>query len=500
MVNILHEQIKDTSHIIGLDLFEKAQEFNDSELISEAEYAKLRRKIDYNILPILCITYTLQFLDKLSLNYAAAYSFREDLGIDVGQRYSWTAAIFNFGYLFWALPANYIIQKVPVAKFTGSMLFVWAILLVAHIGAKNYGGILVLRFMLGLFELSISPSCMMINLMFYTRQEQPFRMCCFLSCNGISTMVGALLAFGLGHATNAAIKPWKLIFLVIGLLNFVWSIAFLYFCPDSPANARFLTEKEKLIVVDRIARNSMGVKDTQFKPKQGLEALKDVGVILLGFIGLGCGVVNGGSSNFQSALLRGFGFSGLSATALQLPTGAIELVFVFSCGLIAIFRKNMRCILLFISCIPGLAGLIGIRLIPLEHRWSLVGCTWLQYIIGAPVVLSWVLLNANVAGHSKKAISVGIWFVLYATGNIIGAQIFYTREAPRYNSGLIGLITSYAGMMALIIAYRLLMMRRNKLRNSAAGGIYTDEMEQQAIVNGFKDFTDFQNENFRYSL
>lgn len=41
-------------------------------------------------------------IDKLSLNYASAYSFIPDLGLE-GQRYSWVAAIFNFGYLFWAI-------------------------------------------------------------------------------------------------------------------------------------------------------------------------------------------------------------------------------------------------------------------------------------------------------------------------------------------------------------------------------------------------------------
>ena len=33
----------------------------------------------YENCSLLCITYTLQFLDKLSLNYAAAYTLKEDL-------------------------------------------------------------------------------------------------------------------------------------------------------------------------------------------------------------------------------------------------------------------------------------------------------------------------------------------------------------------------------------------------------------------------------------
>ena len=67
----------------------------------------------YENCSLLCITYTLQFLDKLSLNYAAAYTLKEDLNL-YGQRYSWCAAIFNFGYLAGALPANYVIQNYPL--------------------------------------------------------------------------------------------------------------------------------------------------------------------------------------------------------------------------------------------------------------------------------------------------------------------------------------------------------------------------------------------------
>jgi MFS family permease len=166
------------------------------------------------------MTYMIQFLDKLSLNYANAYSLTPDLGLQ-GQRYSWVAAIFNFGYLFWALPANYLIQRLPVSKYTGSMILLWSVLLCCHVAAKNYSGMLALRFFLGMFEASISPAIMNIVSMFYTRSEQPLRMCVFLAFNGMATMVGALLGWGLGHANSPHIKTWQLIFLVIGLLNFV---------------------------------------------------------------------------------------------------------------------------------------------------------------------------------------------------------------------------------------------------------------------------------------
>jgi hypothetical protein len=39
----------------------------------------------------------------------------------------------------------------------GTVIILWAGLVIAHIGAKNYAGILVLRFLLGMAEASVSP-------------------------------------------------------------------------------------------------------------------------------------------------------------------------------------------------------------------------------------------------------------------------------------------------------------------------------------------------------
>ncbi|KAH7115860.1 allantoin permease [Dendryphion nanum] len=478
---------------IGADLYLEVQQYSREEL--DAERQIVLRKIDWVIMPMICMTYTIQFLDKLSLNYASAYSLIPDLGLE-GQRYSWVAAIFNFGYLFWALPANYLIQRLPVSKYTGTMILTWSILLCCHVAAKNYTGILILRFLLGMFEASISPAIMNIVSMFYTRSEQPLRMCVFLAFNGMATMVGALLGFGLGHVESPHIKSWQLIFLVIGLMNFVWAWVFLFFMPDSPSNARFLTHKQRIVAIDRIAGNMIGVKTKQFQPSQALEAVLDIKVHALMLIGLACGVINGGVSNFASALIRGFGFSGIYATLLQLPTGAFEFVLVPLCGLAAGYWKDSRCIILALICLPPLGGLLGIRLTPLSERWSLVGCTWLQYLIGAPVILSWNLLTTNIAGHTKRSTANGMWFTLYAAGNIAGANIFFAREKPRYFSALTGLIACYCGIFVIAIALMGYMKWENKRRDRKYGlgehGVAVDE--------GFMDKTDVKNTHFRYAL
>jgi MFS family permease len=376
------------------------------------------------------------------------------------------------------------------------MILIWSVLLCCHVAAKNYAGILALRFILGMFEASISPAIMNIVSMFYTRDEQPLRMCIFLAFNGMATMVGALLGYGLGHAHSPHIKTWQLIFLVIGLMNFVWAWVFLLVMPDSPSTAKFLTHKQRIVAIDRISSNNIGVKTKQFNRSQAVEALLDVKVHCLMLIGFCCGIINGGVSNFASALIKGFGFSGIYATLLQLPTGAFEFFLVPLCGLAAGYFKNTRCLILAIICLPPLGGLLGIRLTPLSERWTLVGCTWLQYLVGAPVILSWNLLTTNIAGHTKRSTANGLWFVFYAGGNVAGANIFFSREAPRYFSALTGLIVAYCAMVVIAGILATWMWTENKRRDR----MYGKGEDEQAVIDGFSDVTDLQAKHFRYAL
>ncbi|KAG0691032.1 hypothetical protein C6P40_000079 [Pichia californica] len=98
--NIFKNNIdENVDEVEGLDYLKKCSKFTEEELSTLDR--KVRWKIDVWITPRIFFKYTLQFLDKLSLNYAAAYSFNKDLIVD--QSYSWVAAIFNFGYLAGAM-------------------------------------------------------------------------------------------------------------------------------------------------------------------------------------------------------------------------------------------------------------------------------------------------------------------------------------------------------------------------------------------------------------
>lgn len=132
----------------------------------------------------------------------------------VGDDYSWVASALYFGWLIGAYPSNLALQHFPIAKMVGSIMFVWGALCMLQASAFNLSGFFAIRFFLGLVEACISPAWVLLTSMLWTRDEQPLRTSLWIAANGISSIIGALLAWGLGKADHTAVPNWKLIYLV----------------------------------------------------------------------------------------------------------------------------------------------------------------------------------------------------------------------------------------------------------------------------------------------
>ena len=74
--------------------------------VDEATNKRLLKKIDLNVMPLLCVVYGLNYLDKTTLSYASVMGIKEDINL-TGDDYQWLGSMFYFGQ---ALP---FINTVP---------------------------------------------------------------------------------------------------------------------------------------------------------------------------------------------------------------------------------------------------------------------------------------------------------------------------------------------------------------------------------------------------
>lgn len=402
---------------------------NIEESLRSPEERKLLRKIDLCLLPLLTISYMLQFLDKQTLNFASVMGLIKDLHLH-GTQYSWSSSIFYIGYLAFSYPASYLMVRLPIGKYLGYTCIAWALCLACHAATSNFAGLMAVRFMLGATEASISPGFSLITGMWYTRSEQPFRHGIWFFGNSLAVTFGSLLAYGIAHI-QTELSAWKWLFIIFGILTFTWGIVLVFFLPNTPSTARWLTPAQREQAVDRIRSNQTGMKSNQFKWDQAIEALTDIKVWLLVLYQLANSIPNGAYTTFSSLVVSGFGFSRLQVYLLQIPTGVIHGTFALGSTFLCSKFSGSRCLIAGSLSIISLVGSILVRFGP-DLGSKLFGFfLFIGYAAGIPISLS--MITSNTAGFTKKAVTSAMMFVAYCAGNIIGPFLFFPSQAPTYS-------------------------------------------------------------------
>ncbi|KAK6197024.1 hypothetical protein LQW54_010940 [Pestalotiopsis sp. IQ-011] len=117
---------------VAMALFDHPDQIHEPR--DPGEERRLVRKIDFMVLPYLAVCYAFFYIDKTTLSYAAIFGIRQDLDLE-GPKYNWLSSIFYFGFLVWAFPTNFMMQKFPIGKYLGINIFLWGGLLGYGIGS-----------------------------------------------------------------------------------------------------------------------------------------------------------------------------------------------------------------------------------------------------------------------------------------------------------------------------------------------------------------------------
>ncbi len=137
---------------------DKAAEFLENAgqqvTVTAEDNARIRKRIDLTILPIMLVVYFLQQLDKSSLSYASVFGLIQDAHLG-GQDYSWLGSIVYIAQLVAQPVIAYFLVKLPTGKFAGVMVLCWGIVLSCMSVGHNFKGLLVARLFLGAFEASV---------------------------------------------------------------------------------------------------------------------------------------------------------------------------------------------------------------------------------------------------------------------------------------------------------------------------------------------------------
>lgn len=316
----------------------------------------------------------------------------------------------------------------------------------------------------------------------------------------MSVIFSGPIGYGLGYMTNPH-QAWRSMFYITGAITVVWAVIVGIFLPDSPVKAKFISKREKAIVVDRLRVDQTGIENKTFKKEQMVETFKDPKTWLMILFNLWVSIPNGGLTNFMPLIIRGLGFSAQRSCLLTIPAGVMQTVSSFACnyGIWYLSKKfpkrNFRGIIAIAGLLVGMISSVFLYTLPLDAYDRRLVSVWFGFFYLGPYVVSLGLNTANTAGHTKKVTTNSLIFIAYCASNIIGPQFFKAKQAPLYPLGIAAILGSYVlaiGTMALYMAYCAYENKRREKIDAGAGG------QRQHADTDFRDLTDRENVHFRY--
>jgi MFS family permease len=425
--------------------------------------------------------------------------------------------ILGIGYLVAQWPGHYLMQRLPLGKFITAIVFMWSVIILLHCTASNYGGLIALRFFLGLFESVIVPAMEITLGMFFKPEEQALMQPIFwISCMGTPLPAG-FIAYGLLYSKSTTVLPWKFFMIITGSITFLLSIYSFFYYPNNPAVARFLTLEEKVQTIRRVHESSKAsIEQKHFKKSQFKEAIRDPISWLFGLQALTL-MLSNNLFYQQNLLFIGIGVSNLGSTLVSAAGGGFAiLVCLVATYLLSRFR-NKNAYWATFWCIPAIAGGIGMVAAPWSSRLGLLTCILLAgntYGVSYIIALGWT--TSSSAGYTKKLTRNVFFMVGYSVGNLISPQIWVASDAPRYYPAwIIQIVISWFGTPVILLVIRWILARRNVERRAwieeqKSKGLFADgyvehkDEEGRSVKTkvevGLLDLTDLENKYFLYPL
>ncbi|KAK4233458.1 putative MFS allantoate transporter [Achaetomium macrosporum] len=443
--------------------------------VDEATNKRLLSIIDRHMMPLMCLVYGMNYLDKTTLSYASVMGIKTDIGL-TGDQYQWLGSLFYFGYLAWEYPTARLLQRMPLGKYSAACIIIWGCILCCFAAVKNYSGAIAIRFFLGVFEAAVTPGFALLTSQWYTKREQGSRVGIWFSFNGWGQIFGGLVAYGIAVGVRkhgSAIEPWKIVFLVTGLL----------------------TKEDWTLAVARVRVNQQGIGNKHFKPYQLKEALVDPMTWAFFFYAVVADIPNGGITNFFSQLIVSFGYTQEQSLLYGVPGGAVEVVALIINGYLGDrFGQRLLCSSGGLMC--AIVGMVLIVALPLSNNVGRLIGYYMTQASPTPFVALLSLVSSNVAGYTKKTTVAAFYLIGYCVGNIIGPQVFRPEDAPRYVPAEITIIVCW-GVCLLDLYFICWWYRRQNAKKAEARA---DPSYVRLENQEWLDLTDTENPEFEYTL
>jgi MFS family permease len=390
-------------------------------------------KILRRLMPFLIASYVMNYLDRNNIAFAAL-TMNSDLGLTATE-FGIGAGMFFVGYCFCEIPSNLILYRVGPRVWLSRIMISWGLASAATIFVTGATSFYMLRLLLGAAEAGFFPGVAFYLSTWFPAEYRTRTIAWFMAAVPISSVVAGPVSGALLEMNGVlGIAGWKWLFILEGLPVVVLGVILLFVLSDTPEQASWLSDEERVILRRRLAAEQKSQEVHHF-----WAALADRRVLMLAGVQFGFLVGSYGVGLWLPQILRlgnltnveiGFVSSGsyvLATVALVLWGSYVQ-------------RKGHKVANLAIACVLSAAGFAAAVAFQSAFWLSVAALTVALIGINAARGLFWsipprFLTGLGAAGGLAFINSVG------TTGGFVGPSImgWLTDRTGSFSAGLFAL-------------------------------------------------------------
>jgi len=452
---------------------------------------KLKRKIDFRLLPAVIIMYILNYIDRNNIAAAWIAGLERDLGF-TSIEFQTSVSILFVGYLLMQIPSNLFLNKIgKPAIYLPTCMIIWGVISAATAAVKTPGGMYAVRFFLGFIEAAYFPGCLYYLSCWYTRKELGFRTAVLYSGALISGAFSGLIAAGVTYGMDGArgYGAWQWLFIIEGVVTIAIAFACYFVLPNFPRTTTWLTDQERDLAVWRLEEDIgeddwINSKEQTFWQGAKL-AFSDIKTYVLIFCVFGT-VASGTVTNFFPSVVKTLGYNNVKTLLLTAPPYVLAVAVTYANAAHADKTGERFWHIAGPLSFAIIAYIIAATTLNLAARYIAMMLMVPSVYSAFVVELSWIS-NTMPRPPAKRAAALAFINAVSNCSSIYASYLYPTSAAPKYTIAMV--VNCAMACMAIIAAtvLRFMLVRLNKKLDK---GIYVkgaiNGLPGEAAKNGFR--------------
>jgi MFS family permease len=425
-------------------------------------------KFDIRILPMLALMYLCNALDKGNLGNAKTDGMDKDLGF-VGNQYNIMLSIFFIPYVLFAPPIGMLGKKYGPHRVLPIMMFSFGSATLLSACVVNFGGMMALRWFLGMAESAFFPLVIYYLTTFYRRGELARRLAIFYAASNIANAFSGLLAYGVFHI-NSKLDSWRYLFIIEGTATIIFAFVAYWYLPKSAYEAKFLDEAEKKLAYTRIQIDSSSTVGEQFVLKDALKIFKQPTTYGFLAIEICLGIPLQSVSLFMPQIVGALGYdkvkTNLYTVAPNIVGAVMLLILAFTSDL-----TRLRFPFVALGFMLTFIGFIIFASVDIKSQIHVAyfACFMMTWGTSAPSVILSTWYNNNIAHEGRRVTLTSVGVPLANLMGVVSSNIFAEKDKPKYKPALITTATFGATGCCLALLLGSYMIFDNARRNRKQG-------------------------------